>query len=1302
MITGLIFIILFFLVHLQAECPPEELIGMDLTQEGNCEMDSFLVSESIFKMEGDVELIINKIMKIEYGSEIDLKGDSILRSQEQMTLDFGNNAKLLDNSYLYVNTILVAGTNCMTLENTSKFYSKKEVNLTSSDLNLTNNSFSNFEALSVGFKSKITILSNSSLFVSTLFNAETKTSNLYFESFNRRINIKAGSLKLGGTLTIDEKSSIQSEMVEIMKGGSVTVSLQRNVHDVALFIINESLIILEDFEMNHDKEFDFALFTQPFNISTLPLGFNMLADNHLLRFGDSQDVFCHLNGTTMEASHFVESFCPCNGCYITPLEFIKQIQVHLRELPSMRYSINPSENDIITFGNVVFSLVHVQSFVFSIESNFSVDVTTQNLSKDVVVIAKNVFEYNGVQCTIGHFKGGTFKCDFVEECIVGGLNELQVCVPCLKTGCIHCQGENGKCLKCSDGYYLDEGNCRLHLKCLFDERGFCNKCSDGFSLESNSCIPTKEDGCQLKLNKKECILCDTTKRLINEHGICIDAPPNAIDISQSSTVSCQLGYFTNGINCVKCNETYSGSNLCENGRIISCRDNNELSQDKTCNLKSCEKEENDEKDENGVCEKGKENCKTILNGKCVECKSGLLLNLSHSCMSTLDDSCEEGSEKGCNRCAKGMYHEKTTDDCESCDEQCKECFGNQLFCTSCEAGYYLSGNACKSNHDLLETCDKIVSFGNGCVECKIGYYKSGFECIQCDEKCESCIMNNTCITCNSTNYRTISGDCAPRSYIVGCANEIDDYGCSRCLVGYYQINNNECSECKNGCSVCSSSDECTSCFDNYVLLDLNCVWYTTIDKCVESRNSVCTKCDFWDRPSDNGKYCETHAVWWVILLSIIGVFLFFMFLIFITAFIIFKNISAKKALADANLFKMNKSNITFRDLGDGILSNCDTMEITRNEPFDIDSEQCQLFCIGNTNKRQVKIQLTVKEESLKYKIRFDPPVIIIPHGYACELRMYITVFCTTHIKEEIALCCNFHGEELIKNIKFEAKTKVSSRLDPDELHEVKKIGEGTFGVVFIGDFRGNKVAIKKMKNTSSDEMYFEFEKEISMLDKMRSDYVIHFYGAVYLPGKVSMVTEFAAYGSLYGYRTKTRREEVMMKLRVKFMIDLGRGLIYLHGCGVLHRDIKPDNLLVMSVNANDTVNAKLTDFGTSRGYSLMMTNMTFTKGVGTPIYMAPEILEKRYYTKSADVYSYGITLYECLSWKDPYPGDDPKFKYPWNVADYVVKCGRPEKCECLTAEMYQLMNESWDASPQKRISVDEIVCRLNEIYGKLE
>ena len=150
-----------------------------------------------------------------------------------------------------------------------------------------------------------------------------------------------------------------------------------------------------------------------------------------------------------------------------------------------------------------------------------------------------------------------------------------------------------------------------------------------------------------------------------------------------------------------------------------------------------------------------------------------------------------------------------------------------------------------------------------------------------------------------------------------------------------------------------------------------------------------------------------------------------------------------------------------------------------------------------------------------------------------------------------------------------------------------------------------------------------------MLDKFRCSYIVHFYGAVFIPNKMCIVTEFATYGSLNDLIHK--QEIINEQIRIKILIDLAKGISYLHNNGILHRDIKPDNILIFDIEhyTNDFINSKLTDFGSSRNTNILMTNMTFSKGIGTPIYMSPEVLNKQHYKKQSDIYSFSITMFEC-------------------------------------------------------------------------
>ena len=132
-----------------------------------------------------------------------------------------------------------------------------------------------------------------------------------------------------------------------------------------------------------------------------------------------------------------------------------------------------------------------------------------------------------------------------------------------------------------------------------------------------------------------------------------------------------------------------------------------------------------------------------------------------------------------------------------------------------------------------------------------------------------------------------------------------------------------------------------------------------------------------------------------------------------------------------------------------------------------------------------------------------------------------------------------------------------------------------------------------------------------------------------------------------------------------------RGLAYLHGDGVLHLDIKPDNVLVFSLDEVLTVNGKLTVFGTSRNVNMLTANMTFTKGVGTPTYMAPEVLNQGQYKKSADVYSFSAMLYECFQYGEANPRTP--FKFTWRVFSFVQSGRRVERPKEMVYEVFRVV-----------------------------
>ncbi|KAK4582027.1 hypothetical protein RGQ29_025263 [Quercus rubra] len=227
----------------------------------------------------------------------------------------------------------------------------------------------------------------------------------------------------------------------------------------------------------------------------------------------------------------------------------------------------------------------------------------------------------------------------------------------------------------------------------------------------------------------------------------------------------------------------------------------------------------------------------------------------------------------------------------------------------------------------------------------------------------------------------------------------------------------------------------------------------------------------------------------------------------------------------------------------------------------------------------------------------------------------------------------------------------------------RQIGSGSFSVVWHARHRvhGTEVAIKEIATGRLNKKLQEsLMSEIFILKRINHSNIIRLHDIIEVPGKIHLVLEYCRGGDLSVYLQRNGR--VPEAIAKQFMLQLAAGLQILRDNNLIHRDLKPQNLLLSTNNNNSTL--KIADFGFAR--SLQPRGLAETL-CGSPLYMAPEIMQLQKYDAKADLWSVGAILFQLVTGKTPFTGNNQiqllqnimrstELHFPLDITDLSSDC----------------------------------------------
>ncbi|XP_058497565.1 tyrosine-protein kinase Lyn [Solea solea] len=264
-------------------------------------------------------------------------------------------------------------------------------------------------------------------------------------------------------------------------------------------------------------------------------------------------------------------------------------------------------------------------------------------------------------------------------------------------------------------------------------------------------------------------------------------------------------------------------------------------------------------------------------------------------------------------------------------------------------------------------------------------------------------------------------------------------------------------------------------------------------------------------------------------------------------------------------------------------------------------------------------------------------------------------------------------------------------ISKESIKMVKKLGAGQFGEVWMAYYNNTtRVAVKTLKSgTMTTEAFLD---EANVMKTLHHDRLVRLYAVVTKTAPIYIITEYMEKGSLLDFLKSNEGCQLKLPKLIDFSAQIAEGMAYIEKKNYIHRDLRAANVLV-----SESLLCKIADFGLAR--VIEDDEYTAREGAKFPIkWTAPEAFNYGSFTIKSDLWSFGVLLYEIITFgKIPYPG-----MTKGEVMTSVQRGYRMPQPDNCPAELYDIMMSCWKNKPEDRPTFDYMQSVLGDFYTATE